>query len=87
MVQVSQPWRSVVKTTALWTSKGTVCFSDTVVKFCIYVGRAGEWAADVGKGLHRLELLTLHCDVWILVWDSCGGLLHHFSLFGADGET
>ena len=49
---------------------------------------ARDGAAEVGKGLNRLESLSVHCDLRLMVLVAYGWLEHHLSLsFTADGEA
>lgn len=34
-----------------------------------------------------MKSLSLHCDVWFLIWFFWGRLIHHFSLLDTDGEA
>ena len=44
-------------------------------------------AAQVGEGLYRLEGLSVHRDLWLMVLVSWSWLEHHLSRLGVDGEA
>ena len=67
--------------------KGTACFGDSLVDLRIDGSIAGEGAAQVGESLYRLEGLSVHLYLWLLVLVPWSWLKHHVSLLGADGKT